>query len=127
MTRNTKEFKALKAKWDKKLVDSGFEDIEQEDGNLKFWAAHSYIKRHDQIKIEAKEEYYRLAGHFLFDYKFETLKEKEIWQLHSEGVPFRDISIILNKKNVKTNKDSVNKVVAQLMAKMLELYQNGND
>lgn len=117
-----KAFKTLKAKWDKKLAKSGFQDIEQEDENLKMWAARPF-RDIEPVQAEAVAEYYRLAGHFFHEYKFESDLERDIWEMHSQGMPLRTIAALLKIKKVKINKDKVNMVVRDLKAKMLELYR----
>jgi hypothetical protein len=84
---NSPEFKELQDLWYKKLADSGFEDIEQPDGNLKFWASHYFRVKYNATKEEGKQEYYRLAGQFLYDHKFKNKLERRIWELHSIGTP----------------------------------------
>lgn len=84
MKHNTKEFKDLQAVWDKKLVASGFEDIEQRDGRLKK-SSNTKFGASSETAMAAKEEYFRVAGHFLFDYRFANAVERRIWELHCQG------------------------------------------
>lgn len=116
----TKEFLALKKKWDKKLKSSGFEDIEQDDGNLKLWSSHFFKVRFNETLFGAKEEYYRLAGQFLHEKVFKDHKTKLIWQLHSEGISIRDIVIALKKRGFKAYKNAVHRIVQDLTEQMLE-------
>lgn len=116
----TKEFLALKKKWDKKLEKSGLENIEQDDGNLKLWSSHFFKARFNATLFGAKEEYYRLAGQFLHEHVFEDHKTKLTWQLHSEGVSIRDIVIALKKRGFKAYKNAVHRVVQDLTERMLE-------
>ena len=59
---NNKDFQKLQAQWYDKLKKTGFEDAEQSNGALKCWSA---TKFKDTSRVKAKEEYFRLAGHFL--------------------------------------------------------------
>jgi hypothetical protein len=119
---NTKEFKSLKSKWYKKLAKSGFEDIE---GNEEYFNASDTFTRHssryrDSVqRFEAKQEYYRLAGHFLYDHKFSSTLEKMIWQLHSEGLSIREITKKLQDRNVATHKNKVHETLQQLKTIMV--------
>lgn len=90
----TSEFKKLNAKWAKKLEESGFEDAEQPtdfksglpDGNLKQWALWlSAPSKLDPAKYQETQEYYRLAGQFLHEYKFGHPYEMDLWAMHSDG------------------------------------------
>lgn len=116
----TKEFLALKKKWDKKLKSDGFEDIEQDDGNLKLWSSHFFKARFNETLFGAKEEYYRLAGQFLHEHIFKEQKTKLIWQLHSEGISIRDIVKALKKRGFKAYKNAVHRVVQDLTEQMLK-------
>jgi hypothetical protein len=118
---NSKKFQALQAKWDKKLKESGFEDAEQRDGNLKWWSLdrHAFVKDRDA----AKEEYYRLAGHFLYDYKFPTEEERRVWELHSEGKPIMTIVSILKKQGISTHKNRVHGIIKALAKLMVDTWK----
>lgn len=98
---NSKEFKDLNAKWRKKLEKSGFEDIENDRGELRSSDSSEYIRNFDPIAAGAKEEYFRRAGFFLYEYKFETELERRIWELHVEGASIREIVRILKKRGLK--------------------------
>ena len=82
------KFKALQAEWDKKLADSGFEDIERrEDDNLKRYHSMDFFNhgnRHPD-RQNGKEEYYRLAGQFLYEHKFANEDQHALWKMHCEG------------------------------------------
>jgi len=116
----TPEFKNLRSKWAKKLEKSGFDDAEQEDGNLKDWSAGFLRKRISSLYNESKQEYYRLAGQFLHEHKFEDKLERRIWELHQEGKSLNYILAYLKKKKVKTYRQKIHKVIQKLAAVMLE-------
>ena len=115
-------FKQLQKKWNDKLKASGFEDAEDNNGNLKVWHNHLYTREAAPVKLKAKEEYYRVAGFFLHDYEFETSKERKIWELHSEGKAFRTIG-----KKVREPKSEVHRVVTRLKQEMLKMYARQSD
>jgi hypothetical protein len=85
----------LQQKWDLKLAKAGFVDIEDRaSGNLKEWhSANQYLSpAHEEDK-----EYYRLAGSFLHDHKWPSRLYKQIWELHSQGMPIRAIAAKLGR------------------------------
>lgn len=82
---NNKKFKQLKAKWDKKLLDSGFDDIEEEDGTLKYATNPRAIKNALKDK-EEREIYYSVAREFLETHAFKNIMHRNIWELHCEGM-----------------------------------------
>lgn len=86
------EFKALQAKWTKRLRDSGFEDIEESDGNLIDEDRLSRRLKWSPERIASDAEYYRLATQYLNVGTFKNKKERRIWELHSEGLSIRAIS-----------------------------------
>lgn len=107
-------FKEEKAFWYKRLEESGFEDIETEDGELKEFEAvkaaglkhqHLYDQLRSQTQdeqrqtaIEATTRYYQLASQFLHSYQFIRHLDKLVWELHSEGASRRMISRVLTKQ-----------------------------
>lgn len=125
MDRHSADFKKLQAEWYKKLEQSGFEDIEEEDGSLKERAAR-YASKYNGTYFQAKkgyyesvEEYYRLATQFLHSHRFKNKREKLIWEMHSNGTSIRNIVKELEKRQYPASKrDSVHKVVKGLAAKM---------
>lgn len=123
MDFNSKEFKDLQKKWYKKAEDSGFDDIEQEDGNLKRWDSYVFQRKYNKEQAEAKESYYRSAGKFLYDYKFEKKSQREIWRLHAEGLSFEKILKVLKKRFRKLTLWDVRHTIEQLDKKMKEEWK----
>lgn len=94
-------------------------NIEQPDGLLKVWAsslAKSDLSRGKLEVMQSREEYYRAASHFLWDYKFEKPLERTIWEMHSNGISAWDISKSLNLPRM--GKDTVLKVINRLAREM---------
>lgn len=127
MHRRTKEYAALEAEWDKKLADSGFQDIEQrKDGNLKFWST-IFVNRHTFSRLDAKQAYYRAAGHFLHDHKF-TSYERKVWELHAEGISMRNIvKILQDRDNIRTYRRRVHETIQSLVREMVKYIRKEND
>jgi hypothetical protein len=121
MQNNKKQLKKLIAEWDKKLKESGFQDVEdRKTGLLKkcggdeLWEPNSFnnfgVSWQEQeertlknIKFSGKgystfvwkqsqAEYYRLASIMCHDGVFKTDQEKTIWVLHAEGFSYRQIA-----------------------------------
>lgn len=117
---------ALVASWDTRLAKAGFEDAEQrEDGNLKTWASSDARACYRPNYWEAKEEYYRLAGQFLWEHQFATKKERHMWELHAAGHSIRDIVLTLKKKNFLASRNVVAKIIQQLEVEMKKKYIDG--
>jgi hypothetical protein len=112
MNSQSKEFVELQEQWYKKLKDSGFNDIEQDENYLLTSAYNMFNPNRNKVgsiqgvvdRMNSKAEYYRLAGHFLHEFKFPTELEKEIWDLHSQGISHRNIILKLKQKGVKLGK-----------------------
>lgn len=124
MTRPKKQpsFEETQAKWYKKLERSGFEDIESDQNNLKVWSS-VFFARHSIEQIQAKQAYYQMATNFLGDHKFETRREKIIWEYHANGISYRDISKTLKRVNVKLSHTAVQNIVHKLQAAMYLMYK----
>lgn len=137
LTKKQTEFKKLQAKWYKKLEKDGFEDIEQDEDNLKQWASTYFISRYtnfvgksgkkdkayDATWFTSQIEYYQMAGRFLHEHTFQSPAEKLIWQLHSEGVPNTGIYKELIRRGRKMYQDGVNKIVNTLKKQMVSACQ----
>lgn len=121
---DTPEFKKLQKKWYKKLEDEDFNDVEQDEEYLKQFAR---IDTRYCGPIEAKIEYYRLATHFLNDYKFLSRFEYTIWMYHTEGISARNIAKILNRIKKRYKKKNIERmmiwrVISRLAKEMKLLY-----
>ncbi len=99
----------LKSEWDKKLVDSGFKDIEDSSGRIKNLVSSRYIagqnngKQLDAIVLDysIKEQYYRMASSFLYDHQWGAHLDKLLWWYHSEGLSIADINDIMDDLGIK--------------------------
>lgn len=86
---NTKAFKTLKAEWDAKLADSGFVDIESAD--LEKDKKRRALAR-DSVENAARELYYSYAAEFVHVADWPRVADRQIWELHSEGLSVREIA-----------------------------------
>lgn len=121
MKKKTHSYEELKVIWDQKLKDSGFNDIENADGSTNRPTSRSNTWRDPELR-EIVQDYYRMAYHFLNEYKFKNKREKVIWEYYAEGLSVRDIADTLRKVRVWTNKDQVFRIVKRLEKVMKEMY-----
>lgn len=116
------DYEELKKKWYGILKESGFEDIEQKDGNLKDWDSIKFVKNNNIVSYhnhKQKADYYYYATHFLHQYKFDKEIHKFIWEEHTKGLGVRTIAKLLNKDGAfKVNKDDVWKIISHYRAIM---------
>lgn len=89
---NTQEFKALNKEWQQKLEDSQFNDIEDSDN--KDLPLHKDIRKKESNRYftrEASEEYYTMVTHYLYSGVFDSARQKSIFALHCEAIPYKEI------------------------------------
>lgn len=86
------ELRTLRKTWYQKLKGEGFEDIEDDHGNLLNYHFNICKMRYHPVSYEAKLYYYQEAGTLLHTHSFKSIEEREIWKLHSEGLPVRKIA-----------------------------------
>lgn len=120
----TKQFKELESRWYSKLKQSGFKDIERSDrvgkaaGLLVTGPLENILHSYDVNQFNIKEEYYRLAGQFLHEHKFDSKFEKTIWETHSQGISIENIIKALKLKGKTAYKDLVHGVIKKLASEM---------
>ncbi len=95
MNDKERDLIALQKEWYKKLADDGFEDIEYFDHSMEprdmmVKEASKLALTHAQ-KFTATEQYYIEAGQFYWSHAFSSPLNKQVWFLHSEGIPHRKI------------------------------------
>lgn len=93
------KFKTLAKKWHDKLAKSGFEDAEEFDSPLELMKQHpeSYFNnKFTPEKFSERQRYYELARQLLHSFKFKDGKDKEIWNLHAEGLSYKEITKTLS-------------------------------
>jgi hypothetical protein len=122
--KQSPSFLKLKAKWDKKLARSGFVDIEKEDF-LKWSPAQAMTRtamHQDRSLDESKQEYFRLAGHFLYDYKFPNKQDKFIWTQHCEGISIDTMFSLLKREGLRPVRDRIRKSIERSRHEMYKMY-----
>jgi hypothetical protein len=123
MAKPVTDFETLQKIWYKKLKESGFEDIEKPDGQLKVRSAlfnsKSFLKT-----IDSKITYYYLADDFLHTHTFTNSLEQTIWEYHINAISTRDIAKILRAAGIKRKgRWTVWNIVKELRAKMKYKYK----
>lgn len=127
----THSFKALKDKWYGRLKEKGFTDIERDEEYLQ--SPSTRFSRGENLDYDkSKEEYYRLAGHFLHDHRFVNDTERRVWELHSNGMSADEIAkrmVIGARKDLEprnttggyaTNRKKVQATIRRLAKEMIE-------
>lgn len=124
MDNNSKEYQELLVIWNKKLADSGFKDIAHDDNTLKHYGNTKSFSEEladsSARPLQDRQEYYRLVGHFLYDYKFASEKDKFIWQLYSEGLGAREIRDF--DATIQLSKTSIDRVIQKHKKIMFSMY-----
>jgi hypothetical protein len=115
-----KEFQKLKKLWYKKAEKSGFVDIEQDEYNLKIWTGHRIKAKYTPDSYLAKQEYFIMAGQFLYEHDFDSKLERTVWAYHAEGKSVPEILKELRKKRVKVTPDPLHRMIQRLSAEMLK-------
>lgn len=120
---NKKAFKALQDKWYKKAKDSGFNDIEYNDGSLQSGIPDTINKRRDNPEYaESVSAYWRVCDSFLLDNTFKTETERIIWEYYTKGLTVRETAKLLDQVGISVSKSTVYNVLKRLETKMKAQY-----
>lgn len=119
MNNKSPEFKALQARWYQKLSDKGFKDIEYDEDHLRKHHAEKFLDEYDEIRFNARTEYYQMASDFLNTHKFKNRRQRVIWELHADGMAIREIVRNMTKRGFKAYKFLVHTTIQELAAKMI--------
>ena len=121
--------KDLAAQRKRILEKAGFEDIEYPSGDLKSPPAPAHIRNGnalDPSDYEAQGEYYRYAGQFLYEHKFTSKQDRAIWELHAEGVPYRETADRLGV-TVRLVMDTVQRLRGKMGVRDVREIRGGDD
>lgn len=123
----TKQFKDLRNEWYQKLKESGFEDIENtkhKEEPLKNWDSIYFQKKPVAERRLQRADYFYEATHMMVElhqcpvFLINTI-DRIAWQLHSDGLSFREIARQLNTEGFQTNKDYVSSIINTLKKKLM--------
>lgn len=118
------DFIQLKQFWYQKLKESGFKDIETFHGYIKDWPSQRIQRDFTIDKIQEKQSYFRMASQLYWEHSFESALEKKIWELHCEGLSYREIAEALRTHKNKLNKDNIQIVITKLAKLVHSLVMN---
>lgn len=121
MNKNCTHCKSIQDKWTTKLEESGFEDAESDENNLKIWSSR-WNREHTVDSWQAKATYYQMATNFLNEYKFDKDLDAAIWEYYSNGLGTIEITRILKEAKIKTNRTTVGLTIKKLKHLMYDMY-----
>ena len=78
--------KKLLAKWNKKLRESGFVDVERPDGLFVDYHREALLKKRPNVVVQATREYYDIAAAFTYEHTWQSVLDRRIWELHVQGL-----------------------------------------
>lgn len=117
------ELNQLKDLWYQKLKETGFKDIENENGVIEDDGIPRSVNFQDEMQRQIVQDYYSMATCFLNAYKFESELEKVMWEYHTNGLPIRDIVKLINNTKVKTvSRTVVGEIIYKLTKVMKAMY-----
>ena len=96
--------------WDPKIRQWQIVRLERQ---LKCWH-DSKFKAIDIIQRTAIEEYFRLAREMIHTFKFETVLEKKIWELHADGKSRRQIADAIKNRKTKYQQAWVGEIIKKI-------------
>ena len=120
----TKPSKALQAKWNKKLADSGFVDIEEPNSPLEWlkrWDSNYFARRtawRGPERMAAQADYYHQCFQFLHNHQFDVELERKIWAMHADGISAAQI-----KRKLRCKTNTVSKALKKLHLEMHEFFK----
>lgn len=117
----------MQKEWYRKLKDEGFNDIEQDENNLKAWHSHRFKVMYPKEIFQGYEEYYRSAGKFLYDHSFKSILERAIWELHANGMTITNITKTLKERGFKVFRTQVGDTTNRLAKIMLQRLNEKKD
>jgi nucleoside-specific outer membrane channel protein Tsx len=115
--QHSKEFLKLQAQWYKKAAKSEYLDIEQDEDNLKIWDGHRIKAKYTPETFQAKQEYYIMAGQFLYNHEFKSTLDRKIWEMHAEGLTAPEIVVKLKRYKIKLH--TIHAITKNLSNEML--------
>lgn len=104
-----KQLKDLTDLWYRKLKAKGFTDLEDKWGGLKSFHSSRFLHVASPTEFAAKEKYFQLAGQLLHRHKFDGIRDRRIWDLHSQGWTQEEIA-----DKVALHQGSVSKIIARI-------------
>lgn len=110
----------MKRIWEKKLLDSGFEDIEKEINGervLRDGSAPSAYRSEKEQTREAKLAFYRMVSRKVSITSFPNNLEEQIMSAYAEGVTQADIKRQLEGLGIKMHRETLYEIIYQYLGK----------
>jgi hypothetical protein len=113
----TKKFKALSAKWDKKLEAKGFVNAEKETDSkgfrnlVKHGNPYRNVSTESMVVIEAKAEYYRQMEHKSNEETFDSIVDRWAVCNYIDGMTIKDVCLKLEKLGHKRDRSTVRHIL----------------
>lgn len=107
------EFKDLECEWNKRLIASGFKDIEHTKHGervLKQYAFNAYLQADDKTRL-AREQYYHLIAMNVAVHSFNKLLDEIVMTKFAEGLFIKQIVLDLNKLGFSIHRQTVRFIV----------------
>lgn len=106
----------LEKVWKRKLLESGFVDIEDGD-YLKVYDAYLIDKKYKLGK--SNQEYYYLLSQIVSDPEtmFDNRCHEFVMKCHADGITNADIVRMLNLKGMKRNRNSVTYIIRRYLVR----------
>lgn len=99
---NCRPCKTLKKEWYTHLKSEGFTDIEKKDDLVDHKNVLDLIYKQNYqttVQFEAHRSYYQWAESKLNDGRFDSTKDRMIWECHAQGMTRRSIEPIVGHKH----------------------------
>lgn len=112
------KFKALKKKWDRILAETGFEDLEDERGNLKQRASrYEAYGGGDPISRKAKTDFFAQAAQHLSRTRFPNKRDRFIMECYVDGVKQVEIRRTLHARGMGLSRVYMWKIIRKWLVK----------
>jgi len=108
-----KKFKELNTEWNKKLKESGFEDLEVETKGerlLKQRAANSY-RQANELERQTRLDYFLLLGYLAHNTKFDSSFDQLVMLRHSEGKTIKEIVDEISKNGISRDRKTIRYII----------------
>jgi len=103
-------FKKIKRKWDQRLAESGFKDLEHPSGKLKQRASNAYRGASPEQR-EAKLDFFMKVAQHTSETRFQIRGEKFIMESFAEGVPQVEIERRLAARGIRKHRITILKII----------------
>lgn len=117
-----KNFKDIYKEWNKKLKDSGFEDVEEdskdtkEERLLKQKSTNAY-RQASELERESRLDYFCFVGYLAHNTVFPTDLEKLVMIRHSEGAMIKNIVDEIASRGISRDRKTIRHIIRRWQTK----------